>query len=235
MNLKEILQKVAEGKELSAEEKSYLANYDPEGENRIPKSRLDQEIAKFKAEKERADKMSDELETLKEKLEELENSGKSEAEKAKAASEKELAKLQKQVDALTKERDEAKAGLAKSERTAKIAALAAKHKFSNSDYLDFLAASKQIDLDDEAATTGFMSELSKNSPELFTSSVKPGGGTKGSGNDVSGAQQRISELLKKPELSNREVAEVIELQEGLNGASRENGNQNNQATKTQGE
>lgn len=235
MNLKEILQKVAEGKEISADEKSYLANYDPEGENRIPKSRLDQEIAKFKAEKERADKMSDELETLKEKLEELENSGKSEAEKAKAASEKELAKLQKQVDALTKERDEAKAGLEKSERTAKITALAAKHKFSNAEYLDFLTTSKNIDLDDEAATAGFMSELSKNSPELFTSSVKPGGGTKVPGKDISSAQQRISELLKKPELSTREAAEVIELQQGINGSSHDNGSKDKQATQTQGE
>lgn len=231
MSIKEVLKKVSEGAELSAEEKAFLANYDPDGDgSRIPKSRLDQEIAKFKAEKERADNLDSEIAALKEKLEELENSGKTEAEKAKAAAEKELGKLKTQVATLTKERDEAKAGLAKSERTAKIAALAAKHKFSNAEYLDFLAASKNIDLDDEAATTGFMTELGKSSPELFTSTAKPGGGTKGAGKDNAGVQQRISALLAKPELSTREAAEVIKLQNELGSATGEKGDKNNQAT-----
>lgn len=230
MNIKELLKKASEGTELSAEEKAFLASYDPDAENgRIPKTRLDQEIAKFKAEKERADKLDADLAELKEKLEDLENSGKSEAEKAKATAEKELAKLKTQVQNLTRERDEAKAGLAKSERTAKIAALASKHKFTNADYLDFLAASKNIDLDDEAATTGFMTELGKSSPELFTSTAKPGGGTSGTGSDNSGAQQRISELLKKPELSSREAGEVIRLQQELAGKDGE-GKNNNQVT-----
>ena len=230
MNIKEILKKVSEGTELSAEEKAFLASYDPDAANgRIPKERLDQEIAKFKAEKERADKLDADLTELKERLEELENSGKSEAEKAKAAADKELAKLKTQVQNLTKERDEAKAGLAKSERTAKVAALAAKHKFSNADYLDFLAASKNIDLDDEAAATGFMTELGKSNPELFTSTAKPGGGTKGTGTDNSGAQERIAELLKKPELSTREAGEVIRLQQSIEKGGDGNGNKN-QAT-----
>lgn len=231
MSIKEVLKKVSEGAELSAEEKAFLANYDPDGDgSRIPKSRLDQEIAKFKAEKERADNLDSEIAALKEKLEELENSGKTEAEKAKAAAEKELGKLKTQVATLTKERDEAKAGLAKSERTAKIAALAAKHKFSNAEYLDFLAASKNIDLDDESATTGFMTELGKSSPELFTSTAKPGGGTKGAGKDNAGVQQRISELLAKPELSTREAAEVIKLQGELGGKGSGENETKNQAT-----
>ena len=231
MNIREVLKKVSEGTELSAEEKAFLASYDPDAASgRIPKERLDQEIAKFKAEKERADKLDADLAELKEKLEELENSGKTEAEKAKAAAEKELAKLKTQVQNLTKERDEAKAGLEKSERTAKIAALAAKHKFSNAEYLDFLAASKNIDLDDEAATTGFMTELGKSSPELFTSTAKSGGGTTGAGQDISGAQKRIEELLKKPELSTREAGEVIKLQQELAESGENKTNQ-----KTQGE
>ena len=235
MTIKEVLKKVSEGTELSAEEKAFLAAYDPDGDgSRIPKSRLDQEIAKFKAEKERADNLDSELAALKEKVEELENSGKSEAEKAKAAAEKELGKLKAQVTNLTKERDEAKASLAKSERTAKVAALAAKHKFSNADYLDFLAASKGIDLDDETATTGFMTELGKSSPELFTSTAKPGGGTKGAGKDDAGAQQRIAELLKKPELSSREAGEVIKLQQELAEAGN-GGKEKNETSATQGE
>ena len=224
MTIKEVLKKASEGAELSAEEKALLAGFDPDADNggRIPKSRLDQEIAKFKAEKDRADKLDADLAELREKLEELENSGKSEAEKAKAAAEKELGKLKAQVQSLTQERDEAKAGLAKSERTAKIAALAAKHKFRDSAYLDFLAASKNVDLDDDAATSGFMSELGKANPELFTSAAKPGGGTAASGGGMSDAQKRVDELLKKPELSSREAGEVIRLQETLRKGEGEN-------------
>lgn len=233
MNLKEILKKVTEDKELSVEEKAFLESYDPDTvDGRIPKSRLDQEIAKFKAEKERADKLDSDLAELKDKLEELENSGKSEADKAKAASEKELAKLQRQIDSLTKERDEAKANFEKSERTAKITALAAKHNFSNADYLDFLAASKQIDLNDEMATAGFMKDLGKSSPELFKSAARPGGGTNPAGNDSSGAKQRIDELMKKPELSTRESAEIIKLQQKI--AESGSGKETNQ-TSNQGE
>ena len=219
MNIKEVLKKVSEGAELSAEEKAFLAGYDPENDaSRIPKSRLDQEIAKFKAEKERADKLDTDLAELKEKLESLENSGKSEAEKAKAAAEKELNKLKTQLAGIEKERDEAKSALAKSERTAKIAALAAKHKFRNAEYLDFLAASKNIDLDDEAAATGFMTELGKGSPELFESTAKSGGGTGTGKNDGDSVQKRISELLSKGELSTREASEVIQLQQNLKDA-----------------
>ena len=228
MTIEEVLKKVVDGAELTAEEKAFLAEYKPEGsENRIPKSRLDQEIAKHKAEKERADKLDSELSELKEQLEELQNNGKSEAEKAKAAMDKEFAKLKKQVDDLTKERDGAKQQLAKSERTAKVAALASKHKFVNAEYLDFLAASKELDLDDDAAATSFMAELGKSHPELFTSTVKPGGGTTGTGNDSDGARQRISELLKKPELSTREAGEVIKLQQGLAAESAKNNNAKN--------
>lgn len=231
MNLKEILKKVAECKEISAEEKAFLESYDPDtADGRIPKSRLDQEIAKFKAEKERADKLDSDLAELKDKLEELENSGKSEADRAKAASDKELAKLQRQVETLTKERDEAKTNFEKSERTAKIAALAAKHNFSNADYLDFLAASKQINLNDETATAGFMKELGKVSPELFKSTAKPGGGTNPAGKDSSGAKQRIDELMKKPELSTRESAEIIKLQQQIaeSGSGKETSQTSNQ-------
>ena len=232
MNIKEVLKKVSEGTELSAEEKAFLAGYDPDSENRIPKSRLDQEIAKAKAEKERADKLDTEIAELKERLEELENSGKTEAEKAKAAAEKEIARLKAQVATLTKDSEAAKAALAKSERTAKVSALANKHKFSNADYLDFLAASKNIDLNDDDAATAFMTELGKSNPELFTSTAKSGGGTKGADKDNSDAQKRIDELLKKPELSSREAGEVIKLQQEL---AAESGDGKNSNQKAQGE
>jgi DNA repair exonuclease SbcCD ATPase subunit len=212
VNIKEILQKIGEGKELTEEEKSFLAEYDPEkDESRIPKSRLDQEIQKAKSEKERADKLDNELSELKDRLEELENSGKTEAEKARIASEKELNKLKTQIANLEKERDDAKSSLAKSERTSKIAALAQKHGFSDAEYLDYLTSAKSIDIDDENAISGFMKELTANSPQHFQSRAKSGGGTgKGSGgsqNDV-----RLKELLGKKELTLQEAAEVAKIQ-----------------------
>ena len=214
MNIKEILKKITEGKELSDEEKTFLGAYDPEkDENRIPKTRLDQESAKTKAEKQRADELAEQLAELQGKYEELENSGKSEAEKAAAANEKTLKALQKQVDTLTKERDAANASLAKSERTSAISKIATKHNFSDADYLDFLANSKEVDLKDESAVASFMKELGNSMPGLFKSSAKSGGGTNGTGkNNGSGNDARLKELLGKTELTPREAAEVYELQ-----------------------
>lgn len=212
MNIKEIIKRITEGKELTDEEKAFLSAYDPErDESRIPKSRLDQEIQKAKSEKDRADKLDTELSELKERLEELENSGKTEAEKARLASEKEFSKLKKQIDDLTKERDEAKTSLAKSERTSKISALAQKHGFSDAEYLDYLAGSKSVDLDDEGAVNGFIKELSANSPQHFQSRAKSGGGT-GKGGGGSQNDARLKELLGKKELTLQEAAEVAKIQ-----------------------
>ncbi len=218
MDIKVILKKVAEGKELSAEEKAYLAKYDPEkDESRIPKTRLDQEIAKVKTEKDRADALDTKVSELTTKVEELEAKGMTEVEKATAANAKELKTLRTQLDVITKERDEAKDNLAKSERTAQISAIASKHNFSDPDYLDYLAGSKDIDTSDESAVSGFMKELGTSRPELFTSTAKPGGGTGGGdGNDTSGHEARLKELMDKPELSSREAGEVIDLQSKIN-------------------
>lgn len=225
MDIKSILKKVAEGKDLTAEEKDFLSSYDPDtADGRIPKSRLDKEIEKYNAEKKRADELDTSLSELKEKLEELENSGKTEAEKAKAASDKELAKLQRQVADLTKERDEAKANFAKSERTSKIAKLAQKHNFSDAEYLDYLTNASQLDLDDEGATTKYMTDLGKSKPQLFKSSAKPGGGTGTGGKNMSSAKERMDELMKKESLTTREADEVIELQAKIQEESGEANN-----------
>jgi hypothetical protein len=214
VNIKEILKKVADGAELTDEEKSFLSSYDPEkDESRIPKSRLDKEIQRAKDEKERADKLDGELAELKERLEELENSGKSEAEKAKATSEKEIGKLQKLLADITKERDEAQSSLAKSIRTAKIADLAAKHGFADSEYLDYLANSKGVDLEDDGAVSGFIKDLSTNCPQHFKSSAKSGGGTGGGKGGASSNEARLQELMGKKELTLQEAAEVAAISE----------------------
>lgn len=222
MKIKEILKKVADGAELTDEEKSFLSSYDPEkDDSRIPKSRLDQEIQKAKEEKARADKLDGELADLKERLEELENSGKSEAEKAKAASDKEIARLQREIEAVSKERDEAKTSLAKSERAAKISALAGKHNFADSEYLDYLANSKGVDLDDETAVSGFMKELTASSPQHFNSSAKSGGGTGGGKGGAAGSGARIKELFGKTELTLSEAAEIATLSAAEAGSGAE--------------
>jgi cell division protein FtsL len=223
VDIKKILKKVADGKELTAEETAFLAKYDPENdESRIPKSRLDQEIAKVKAEKERADALDTKVTELTSKVDELEAKGMTDVEKANAANAKELKSLRTQVDALTKERDDAKANLAKSERTAQITAIASKHNFSNPNYLDYLADSKGIDTGDESAVASFMKELGTSNPELFTSTAKPGGGTGGGGgNDTSVHEARLKELMGKPELSSREAGEVIDLQSKINAGKSE--------------
>ena len=213
MNIKEILAKIAKGETLTEEEKKFVSEYDPEkDENRIPKSRLDAEIKKLHDEQEKAKNLAAEIEGLKSKIEELETNGMSEAEKAKAQAEKELKKLQADLANATKERDSAKANLAKMERTSKIQAIASKHNFSDSEYLDYLASSKQIDIDSETSVTEFMTNLGKDKPELFKSGAKSGGGTGGGGGDgVGSLQKRIDELLGKESLTEREASEVIEL------------------------
>lgn len=213
MKIKEILAKVAKGEELTEEEKKALSEYDPEkDENRIPKSRLDEVNAKLKAEQEKASGFESKIAELTEKLEKLETDGMSEAEKAKAQAAKELKKLQTDLDNATKERDAAKADLAKMERTAKINAISSKHNFSNAQYLDFLADSKKLDIDNEASVNEFMTNLGKEMPELFKSTVKSGGGTGGGGgDDVSSYQKRIDELFKKDSLTEKEAGEIIDL------------------------
>ena len=128
--------------------------------------------------------------------------------------------MKTQLATLEKERDEAKASLAKSERTSKIASLAQKHGFSDAEYLDYLAGSKSIDLDDETAVNGFIKELSTNSPQHFKSNVKSGGGT-GKHSGGSANDSRLKELMGKKELTLQEAAEVAKIQ-SEEGASSEN-------------
>jgi|GEM_PF-902181 hypothetical protein len=222
MNIAEIIKKVLAGEELSAAEKEYLGKADFNDANRIPKARLDQEIEKRKAAEATATELQSKLDELTTKVDELENKGLSEVEKAKKESEKAIAQLKSEVSTLSKERDNSAAALKALERKGQIRDLAAKHNFANSEYLDFLTTSRNLDISNEQATAGFFQELEKSSPELFRSTAKPGGGTVGTGQTGSGtvaAETRIKELLNKPELSSREASEVIKLQSEINSAT----------------
>ena len=222
-DIKNILKNVVSGKNLTDEEKDFLAKYEPEqSDSRGYKAKFDEEALKHKTEKERADNLSNELAALQEKFENLENAGKSEAEKAKIQYEKEIAKLGTQVKTLTKERDEALSKFQKAERRAVIEKLSEKYGFTDSEYLDFLLSAKSIDLSDENTTSAFMQDLGKSSQHLFKSSAKPGSSTSTESINSTNAQNRLKELLGKKELTPREAGEVIKIQEEIKANSSEN-------------
>lgn len=215
MDIKEILKKIAEGKTLTDEEKEFIGKFDPESTDRIPKSRLDAEIAKKKEAEKKADDLQQQVDALTEKVENLEANGLSEADKAKKESEKQLSKLQKQVETLTAERDEARKQLTARDFTAEVGKLASAHKFDNPEYLEYLITKKQLDLKDEDAVSAFFKELETSAPSHFQSDAHPGSGSgpgKETPSNAAAGKQRITELLGKRELSMREAAEVVRLQ-----------------------
>lgn len=214
MSLIEILKKVSEGKELTTEEKAFLASY-KEDENRIPKSRLDEVITQKKELQKQVDSMSAKQSEMEEQLEGLKNAGLSAEEKAKKDVEKEIAKRDRQIETLTKERDEANESLSTMSFDSSVSKVAAKYGFTDSEYLGFLVKSGKIDLADEKKTVAWVKELETSKPGLFKSQVKnPGGGTKPEGNpEVKEGKARVDELLKKPNLTRKEAAEVAAYEE----------------------
>lgn len=220
MKITELLQKVTKGESLTDEEKKFLADYNPEAdESRIPKARLDAESTKRKEAESRADGLQAKLDELNEKLENLENAGKTENERQKIEADKAIKKMQAELEKLKQERDTATTELATARRSAKIAEIAAKYKFSDATYLDYLAGKEKIDLDDDGAVTTYMGGLAKSLPQMFASQARSGGGTAGGSSNAGGADDakaRIDALLAKPSLSSREAAEVIGLREKMN-------------------
>jgi len=182
MKLTDILKKVTAGETLTQEEKDFLDGYKPE---EIPKSRLDQEIAKRKEAETAKQGLETELETIKSKVEELENKGLTEVDKVKKENEKELAKLKQQNATLLSEKELAAGELNSMKRKASISELAAKHNFTDPEFLDFKASSSKLDLADEAKVKEFMDGLKTASPKMFKVDANPGGGSKpGAGGDL---------------------------------------------------
>lgn len=234
MKIAEILAKIVKGENLTDEEKKFLAEYkEPEPDpNRIPKERLDEEIAKRKASEAKEGELQTKLSELESKVEELTTKGMSEAEKAKRESAKTLKTLQDQVAALTKERDESKAKAEEMEFRGKVAELANAHRFTDADYLGWKLKSGKINLEDATAVSGFFAELEKSAPALFQSEAKGGAGTGGENSGSNGGnayQSRIDELLKKPSLTMRESQEVIELQGKIAAEKSASAGTNNQS------
>lgn len=218
MSIQEILKKAAKGEALTDEEKEFVKGYDPDkDESRIPKTRLDAEIAKRKEAEKKVDDLTTKLEEITVKVEELESKGMTETDKVKKETEKELAKLQKQVTSLTKERDDAQAQIKARDFSAEVGKLAAGWKFDDTDYLEHLISKKALDLKDENAVAAFKKELETSSPSHFGSDAKPGSGASPNKDAAvkPDAQKRIDELLAKKELTMKEVNEIVTLQESI--------------------
>lgn len=180
MKLTDILKKVTAGEEISQEEKDFLTAYKPE---EIPKSRLDQEIAKRKEAETAKQGLETELETIKSKVEELEGKGLSEVDKVKKETEKEMNKLKQQLAAELTAKETAANELNSMKRKASISDLAAKHNFTDPEFLDFKASSSKLDLVDEAKVKEFMDGLKTASPKMFKVDAASGGGSNPGGGD----------------------------------------------------
>ncbi len=81
--------------------------------------------------------------------------------------EQEISRLRGEVEQLTSDRDGLARQLDSMIRRGKVGELAARHHFTDPDYLAFLCEKHQLDLDSEEAVEHFMAELSGKCPKLF--------------------------------------------------------------------
>ena len=88
----------------------------------------------------------------------------------------ELDRLRTELAASRNERECAVKELALMNRKSKVAKVAAEHNFTDPDYLDFLAAKRELALDDPEAIQLFMEELTQSAPKLFRVELVSGAG-----------------------------------------------------------
>lgn len=208
MKITEILKKISEGKEISAEEKAFLASY---AEPKADTAELDEIKAKLQqAEQEKA--------ALQTKLDEADNGKLSEVEKLK----KEITARDTQIANLTKERDTLKTQSATQSREYQLERIARENKCDR-DFLEMKVTKAGLDLNKADKVTEFITQLKKDSPKFFEAEANPGGGgtpPNPEGGDTTATNQaRIDELLKKDNLDSSELAEVIKLNGEINGNS----------------
>ncbi len=210
MKLTEILKKVSDGKDLTDEEKDFLAQYDPtkEKDGFVPKSRLDSEIAKFKAQEKKTQELETNIATIQSQLDELSNKGLSEVEKNK----KDMEKLQTQLADMTKKHDDANKKYSDMLFNNQVEQIAKKNNFTDSSYLSFLIKSKNIDIEKDDDVKNLVTELTTSSPNLFKSDAKSGSGGKPNNDGIESSKLRVDELLKKDTLTKSELSEIIEFQ-----------------------
>lgn len=79
-------------------------------------------------------------------------------------------------DALARERDQLKTEHLSLKRGQRLREVAKKYNCADPDFLDYAAAKRNVDLDDEQAVGELMEEMRKNSPHCFFSRIRSGGG-----------------------------------------------------------
>lgn len=172
MKLKDILAKLIAGEKIDDKEKEELKKVDPD----TLQTELD-------AEKARAKKLEEDLAAAKAKEKEAEDKVKTaEAEKLKSLPEVEqlraqVAEANKAVAALTGERDNTKSELATIRKKARIREIADKNGFENAEYLEFLAESGKVDINDDKKIEPWMEGLKKDAPKHFKAAIAPGAGS----------------------------------------------------------
>ncbi len=210
MNMKDIMAKIAKKEELTAEELTFVSEYQfkddkPPAKTDDPKVKeLEQKLAAEKAEKAELARKFSEIEDAK-------------------LTETEL--LQKKLDeslqvnsTLATENGNLKGSLDGQTLDININKLAAKHNCTDPTFLKYLVE-KETDFD-FANGDKFMDGLKESSPQHFSANLTPGGGgsnPKGGGENKTVGQARIDELLNKEgRLTMREVGEVTKIQSEIN-------------------
>lgn len=97
-----------------------------------------------------------------------------EAEREKL-SEKE--QLELDIRSVTLERDQLRESRDRLLRSQMVRELAGKHRFSDPDYLDYLAAKESVDLNDPEACSDFIERMRLAKPESFETTLKSGSGS----------------------------------------------------------
>ncbi len=165
MKIKELISKVLSGEEMTDDELNYLRDYtEPENGNRIPKSRLDQEIARKK-------ELESKVNELSTQLNELQNSDLSENEKNR----KVIENLNHRIENLSQERDRIETEKQDIEFRNRVTNAAVSHNFDDSGYLEYLLKRENLNVNDAEAVTEFMDNLKSTSPKLFKIDVNQGG------------------------------------------------------------
>ena len=79
-------------------------------------------------------------------------------------------------DSLSRERDQLKTEHLSLKRGQRLREVAQKYNCGDPDFLDYVAAKRNVDLDNEQAVGELMEEMQKNSPHCFYSRIRSGGG-----------------------------------------------------------
>ena len=79
-------------------------------------------------------------------------------------------------EAVSRERDQLKTEHLSLKRGQKLRELAQKYNCGDPDFLDYVAAKRNVDLENEQAVGELMEDMRKNSPHCFYSRIQSGGG-----------------------------------------------------------